>query len=50
MLFEQKQYALSAQRYAETQSSFEEICLKFLQVNEPDSLKIFLRNKLSKFI
>ncbi|XP_066154663.1 vacuolar protein sorting-associated protein 18 homolog isoform X1 [Euwallacea fornicatus] len=47
MLFEQKQYILSAQRYAETQFSFEEICLKFLQVGEPDALKIFLRNKLS---
>ncbi|CAG9766632.1 unnamed protein product [Ceutorhynchus assimilis] len=47
MLFEQKQYALSAQRYAETQSSFEEICLKFIQVDESDALKIFLRNKLT---
>ncbi|XP_019754048.2 vacuolar protein sorting-associated protein 18 homolog isoform X1 [Dendroctonus ponderosae] len=47
MLFEQKEYILSAQRFAEAQSSFEEICLKFLKVDEPDSLKIFLRNKLS---
>ncbi|XP_030762434.1 vacuolar protein sorting-associated protein 18 homolog isoform X2 [Sitophilus oryzae] len=47
MLFDQKQYHLSAERYAETQSSFEEICLKFMQVDQPDSLKIFLRNKLS---
>ncbi|XP_019880940.1 vacuolar protein sorting-associated protein 18 homolog isoform X2 [Aethina tumida] len=46
MLFENKQYELSAQRYAETQSSFEEICLKFIQVNETDSLKIFLSHKL----
>lgn len=47
MLFEQKQYDLSAQRYAETQSSFEEICLKFIKVDQPDSLQIFLTNKLS---
>ncbi|XP_060521918.1 vacuolar protein sorting-associated protein 18 homolog isoform X2 [Cylas formicarius] len=46
VLFDEKKYELSAQRYAETQSSFEEICLKFIQVNQADSLKIFLRNKL----
>lgn len=46
MLFEQKQYELSAKRYAETQSSFEEICLKFLQIEKLDALKIFLKNKL----
>lgn len=46
MLFNNKQYELSAQRYAETQSSFEEICLKFIQVDQQDSLKIFLRRKL----
>ncbi|XP_063904510.1 vacuolar protein sorting-associated protein 18 homolog isoform X2 [Zophobas morio] len=46
MLFNKKEYELSAQRYAETQSSFEEICLKFIQVNQQDSLKIFLRRKL----
>jgi hypothetical protein len=46
MLFNRKEYKLSAQRYAETQSSFEEICLKFIQVEQQDSLKIFLRRKL----
>jgi hypothetical protein len=46
MLFNRKEYMLSAQRYAETQSSFEEICLKFIQVEQQDSLKIFLRRKL----
>lgn len=46
MLFENKQYDLSAQRYAETQSSFEEICLKFIQVNKQDALKTFLHRKL----
>ncbi|XP_076258770.1 vacuolar protein sorting-associated protein 18 dor isoform X1 [Rhynchophorus ferrugineus] len=48
MLFNQEQYQLSAERYAETQSSFEEICLKFIQVNQSDALKILLRNKLSR--
>lgn len=47
MLFDKKEYILSAQRYSEAQSYFEEICLKFLKVDKPDSLKIFLRNKLS---
>lgn len=46
MLFNEKQYNLSAQRYAETQSSFEEICLKFIQIEQMDALKIFLLNKL----
>ncbi|KAJ8929810.1 hypothetical protein NQ314_017407, partial [Rhamnusium bicolor] len=46
MLFNNKKYELSAQRYAETQSSFEEICLKFIQVDQQDALKLFLRSKL----
>lgn len=37
---------MSAKRYAETQSSFEEICLKFLQIEKHDALNIFLTNKL----
>lgn len=46
MLFEQGKFNLSAQCYAETQSSFEEICLKFLQIEKQDALKIFLKKKL----
>ncbi|XP_023014330.1 vacuolar protein sorting-associated protein 18 dor isoform X2 [Leptinotarsa decemlineata] len=46
MLFNEKKYILSAQRYAETQSSFEEICLKFIQADQQDALKLFLRSKL----
>lgn len=46
MLFEKKQYEVSAQRYAETQSNFEEICLKFIQVNQREALKLYLRSKL----
>lgn len=48
VLFNTKQYELSAERYAETQCSFEEICLKFIQVNHEDALNIFLRKKLDK--
>lgn len=47
MLFENKEYDLSAERYAETQSSFEEICLKFLQVDRQVALKIYLKKKLA---
>lgn len=46
MLFNNKLYDTSAQRYAETQSSFEEICLKFIQVDQQDALKLYLRSKL----
>lgn len=46
MLFENQKYETSAQRYAETQSNFEEICLKFIQVNQTDALKLYLRSKL----
>lgn len=46
MLFETKQYDLSAERYAKTQSSFEEICLKYLNIEKYDALKIFLTKKL----
>lgn len=46
MLFNLKEFDLSAERYAETQCSFEEVCLKFIQINKEDSLNIFLRKKL----
>jgi hypothetical protein len=36
-------YEKSAVHYAETQSSFEEIALKFLQVWQIDALKTFLK-------
>lgn len=48
MYFSKKQYDKSANRYAETQSSFEEIALKFLQVWEIDALNIFLKKKLER--
>lgn len=46
MLFDNKEYIRSAQRYAETQSGFEEVCLKFIQIDQHDALKMFLRKKL----
>lgn len=46
MLFEKGEYLLSARRYAETHSSFEEVCLKFIQANQQDALKTFLQKKL----
>ncbi|KAK9880905.1 hypothetical protein WA026_013236 [Henosepilachna vigintioctopunctata] len=46
MLFDKKKYELSAQIYAEAESSFEEICLKFIQADQQDALKTFLRHKL----
>nr|CAD7410985.1 unnamed protein product [Timema cristinae] len=49
MYFNNKQYEQSALHYAETQSSFEEIALKFLQVWEIEALKTFLIKKLEGF-
>lgn len=46
MLFENGHYETSAQRYAETQSNFEEICLKLIEKNQQDALKLYLRSKL----
>ncbi|XP_058794794.1 vacuolar protein sorting-associated protein 18 homolog isoform X2 [Phymastichus coffea] len=46
MLFKNKNYERSALIYAETHSSFEEISLKFLQENQIEALKTFLKKKL----
>lgn len=49
MLFRQKDYKQSAEIYSETaQSSFEGVCLKFLEINENEALMIFLKNRLNK--
>ncbi|XP_046860460.1 vacuolar protein sorting-associated protein 18 homolog [Xenia sp. Carnegie-2017] len=45
--FNEKQYRPSAATYALTQASFEEVTLKFIQVPESDSLKVFLVKKLN---
>lgn len=46
MLFEKKEYDRSAVHYAQTQSSFEEISLKFLQAHQIQALKVYLQKKL----
>nr|XP_022917177.1 vacuolar protein sorting-associated protein 18 homolog isoform X1 [Onthophagus taurus] len=48
MLFHEKKFVESAQCYSETQSSFEEICLKFFQAEQLEALKVFLCKKLDK--
>lgn len=40
-------YRPSAATYALTRASFEEVTLKFIQVSESDSLKVFLVKKLN---
>ncbi|KAL1116066.1 hypothetical protein AAG570_005561 [Ranatra chinensis] len=47
-LFNNKQYEESALHYAHTQSSVEEIALKFLEVQQDQALKTFLMKKLEK--
>lgn len=44
--FQQKQYEKSATTYARTQNSFEEVALKFIQVDDRNALKVFLTKKL----
>lgn len=45
-LFQQRQYASSASIYAKSQSSFEAVCLKFLQINEKTALMTYLSTRL----
>ncbi|XP_027053569.1 vacuolar protein sorting-associated protein 18 homolog [Pocillopora damicornis] len=45
-LFESKSYANAARCYAQTQVSFEEVALKFIQVEESQALRMFLLKKL----
>lgn len=47
LLFDNGDYETSAEIFADTQSSFEGICLKFLDAEKLDALKIFLRKKLN---
>ncbi|XP_074661920.1 vacuolar protein sorting-associated protein 18 homolog [Tubulanus polymorphus] len=48
-LFKEGKYEESALRFARSLSSFEEIALKFVQVEDKEALKIFLKEKLSAF-
>lgn len=46
MLYNEGKYKEAATIFAETQSSFEGVCLKFLECNEIAALRLFLRKKL----
>lgn len=46
LFFQQREYMKSAVIYSKTQSSFEGVCLKFLEINEKEALMTFLRNRL----
>lgn len=43
-----KEYMESARIYSETQSSFEDVCLKFMEISEYDALLVFLKNRLDR--
>lgn len=46
LYFARKEYLKSAQIFSETRSSFEGVCLKFLNINEYEALMVFLRNRI----
>ncbi|CAH2232004.1 jg4063 [Pararge aegeria aegeria] len=46
LLFSKGNYDMSAEIYAETQSSFETVCLKFLEVDKVNALKVYLGKRL----
>ncbi|CAG4975615.1 unnamed protein product [Colias eurytheme] len=46
LLFAKGDYDKSAEVFAETQSSFETICLKFLEVDQVNALKVYLGKRL----
>ncbi|XP_049869463.1 vacuolar protein sorting-associated protein 18 homolog [Pectinophora gossypiella] len=46
LLFSKGDYEKSAEIFAETQSSFETICLKFLEVDQINALKVYLGKRL----
>lgn len=47
MKFKSGLYVEAAAIYADTMTSFETVCLKFLELNEVDALRVFLRKKLN---
>lgn len=46
--FSKKDYMESARIYSETQTSFEDVCLKFLDISEYDALLVYLKNRLDR--
>lgn len=48
LMYNQKDYMSSATIFSETQSSFEDVCLKFMKINEYDALMEYLQSRLFK--
>lgn len=48
LFFQQKDYLKSAQIYSETQTSFEDICLKFMDIDEYEAILVFLQHRIEK--
>lgn len=48
LMYDKKDYMSSAKIYSETQSSFEDVCLKFMKINEYDALLEYLQSRLFK--
>lgn len=48
LFLQQKDFLQSACIYSETQSSFEDVCLKFMQINEYEALLVYLQKRLEK--
>ncbi|XP_019530422.3 vacuolar protein sorting-associated protein 18 homolog [Aedes albopictus] len=46
--FDVGEYLEAARIYSDTQLSFEDVCLKFLQRSENDALMLYLKNRLAK--
>ncbi|CAG4937283.1 unnamed protein product [Parnassius apollo] len=46
LLFSKGDYEKSAEIFADTQSSFETVCLKFLEVDQVNALKVYLSRRL----
>ncbi|CAH2037062.1 unnamed protein product, partial [Iphiclides podalirius] len=46
LLFSKGDYEKSAETFADTQSSFETVCLKFLEVDQVNALKVYLSRRL----
>lgn len=48
LLFGERRYLDCAQVYSETQASFEDVCLRFMDINEYDALMVYLNSRLDK--
>lgn len=48
LLLSERRYLECAEVYSETQASFEDVCLKFMDINEYGALMVYLNNRLDK--